>query len=156
MTLFVNKGRVLLAQRAGAVEHVGCWSGIGGFVSLKDGETFAQGAAREIYEETGIRLDPRHYPASPHMAFLSYHQEKHEQTDYCAAVGYFIFEAPANLTERFATTDETSAFCWFDAADVEAMIVDGRIPADFTDLHDALRELFKRIKAGERFMKLPA
>lgn len=151
----VNNGRVLLGQRAGHVEYVGCWSGIGGFLELALQESHAQGAAREFYEETGHHLNPAKLPAAPHALFLSYNQVKTEEATSDVVTGFYYVSAPANLPEVLHLQEETSAFAWFTAAQCKEMIANGEIPADFTDTHAALADLFKRLEAGETFPPLP-
>ena len=55
-TLVAVAYEVLLCRRAVA-PAAGCWALPGGF--LECGESLEQAAARETFEETGVRLDPR-------------------------------------------------------------------------------------------------
>jgi ADP-ribose pyrophosphatase YjhB (NUDIX family) len=151
----VHNGRVLLTQRAGKVEYVGCWSGIGGFVEIMKDETYPRGAAREFWEETGLKLDAARFPDAPTFTLLTFHQEKKTESDVKVAVAYYAFEAPENLTDKLTLQEETAAFGWFTEEECRAMIADGRIPADFTDLHEALHLLFSRLKNGWKADPLP-
>lgn len=150
----VSRNRILLALRAGNIENVGCWSGIGGFVELKARETYPQAGVREMWEETGLLLDITKFPVSPHAVFLSYDQVKKDEFSDIAGT-YYFFSAPDDLMTKLELTEETADFRWFTEKECEAMIVDGRIPADFTDQHAAIRELFRRLRAGEKFPPLP-
>ncbi|RYG60198.1 MAG: NUDIX hydrolase [Alphaproteobacteria bacterium] len=151
----VNNGRVLLAQRAGEIEHIGCWSGIGGFLELPKKESFAEGVAREFYEETGCHLNVAKLPTAPHALYMSYGQVKQEEASSDIVCGFYYASAPANLIDHLHTQEETSAFAWFDATQCREMIATGKIPPDFTDSHAALAELFQRLEAGEIFPPLP-
>ncbi len=151
----VHDGRVLLARRAGKVEHVGCWSAIGGFLELSQKESFAAGVAREFLEETGTHLDATRLPTAPHALYISYGQVKKEEAHADVACAFYFASAPANLIRHLHTQEETSAFAWFNAAECREMVATGKIPPDFTDTHAALAELFQRLEAGETFPPLP-
>ncbi len=56
LTCFVSCGRKLLWIQRKLEPRAGFWAIPGGF--MESGETTAEGAARELWEETGIRLDP--------------------------------------------------------------------------------------------------
>lgn len=153
--ILTSNNRVLLGQRGGDVEYVGCWSGIGGFVELGKNETFAQALCREMLEETELAIDHTRFPPSPQLSYMVYGQQKNEEANTCAAAGYYIFNVPASFADKFHITEEVTAYQWFTEKEVEAMIADGRIPADFTDLHASIRETFRSLKAGQTFPPLP-
>lgn len=153
--LVVNGNKVLLGQRGGVVESAGRWSGLGGFVELDRDETFAQALCRELEEETHLRLNPARLAPSPDMAFFAHHQAKHEISDMHTMCAYYVFSVPATFTQKLQITDEARDYRWFTEAEVEAMIADGRIPPEFEDLHQAARELFRRLNKGEKFPPLP-
>lgn len=52
----VVRGEEILLVRRGREPMLGAWSLPGGALEL--GETTAEGAAREVYEETGVRVQP--------------------------------------------------------------------------------------------------
>jgi 8-oxo-dGTP diphosphatase len=54
VTVFVASGKQLLWVQRGLQPERGKWAIPGGF--LENGETLAEGAARELYEEAGIRV----------------------------------------------------------------------------------------------------
>ncbi|MBA6411645.1 NUDIX domain-containing protein [Parahaliea sp. F7430] len=54
VTCFIARGEKLLWMRRGLEPKAGCWAIPGGF--LENDETLAEGAARELREETGIEL----------------------------------------------------------------------------------------------------
>jgi len=56
LTCFVSRGQKLLWIQRKLEPKRGFWAIPGGF--MESGETTAEGAARELREETGIRLDP--------------------------------------------------------------------------------------------------
>ena len=49
-----SKGKILLTRRSEGKTFAGCWEVTGGCV--QSGETAVQGAVRELFEETGIRV----------------------------------------------------------------------------------------------------
>ena len=155
LLMLVDGKKVLLAQRAGAVEHAGCWSSIGGFVNADKNEPLAAAACREAWEEARLKLDPARFPASPAMVFMAYRQEKHEEADTCTLSCYYAFSVPEGFVERLQATEESAAYRWFDEAEIETMKTNGLIPPDFIDMRAALAETFRRIKAGETFPPLP-
>lgn len=57
VTAFVARGRKLLWVQRDLEPQRGKWAIPGGF--LERGETLAEGAARELWEETGVHLDTR-------------------------------------------------------------------------------------------------
>ncbi|MBI1308348.1 MAG: NUDIX domain-containing protein [Proteobacteria bacterium] len=152
--LVTNKGRVLLAKRGGRIEHVGCWSSIGGYVEVSAAENFPQAIVREFYEETGFRLDPAQFNLSPTLAYLNHGLQKIEEANASAVVGYYLVSADASLLSRLSPQEETTDFAWFTEEQCRAMLAEHQIPAEFTDLHLALEEIFRRINAGEAFPPL--
>jgi ADP-ribose pyrophosphatase YjhB (NUDIX family) len=150
----VNGRKVLLSQRAGKVEHAGCWSSIGGYLEPQRGENFAEGAIREFFEETTLHINPECLPPSPQFSRVSGWQEKHEVDRSRTPVGYYFMSAPLTLAAAMKRGPENDAFAWFTEADVKCMLADGRIPAEFDDLQAALVNLFGRIKKGEEFPAL--
>lgn len=56
LTCFISCGRKLLWMQRKLQPKSGFWAIPGGF--MEAGETSAEGAARELWEETGIRLPP--------------------------------------------------------------------------------------------------
>jgi ADP-ribose pyrophosphatase YjhB (NUDIX family) len=106
--MFNDRGEVLLQRRA----DNGHWALPGGFVDV--GESVAEGAVREVFEETGLRTtikrlvgiysDPRHHTIMQHRSGRIYHMViiafecevqsgelkiSHESTD----IGYFPTDA---------------------------------------------------------------
>jgi len=58
VTAFIASGRRLLWVQRALPPRAGKWAIPGGF--LEEGETLAQGAARELREEAGVALPPQH------------------------------------------------------------------------------------------------
>lgn len=54
-----GKGKVLLTRRAKEKTFAGTWENSGG--AAQAGETSRQAIARELFEETGIRVDPEEF-----------------------------------------------------------------------------------------------
>lgn len=71
LTCFVACGRRLLWIQRRFEPRAGYWAIPGGF--MEHGETTAAGAARELYEETGIRLAPEalHFYMTGTITFLN-------------------------------------------------------------------------------------
>lgn len=152
--IVVRDGKILLAQRGAGVEHGGKWSDVGGFLNLDKGEDFRAGVVREFWEETGVRISAESLAVSPTLTYVGHEQEKFEQSDYTVVCGYYLAEADEALEGLLEAKEETLGFGWFDAEEVEAMMTDGRIPEEFTDMVLALRETIRRMRAGERFPQL--
>lgn len=155
LLMLVNGKKLLLAQRAGAVENVGCWSNIGGFINVNQHEPIAAAACREALEEAGLVLNPEKFPASPTMAFMAYKQEKHEEADTCTLSCYYVFTVPNGFEKRLKVTEESADYRWFSEAEIETMKTNGLIPEEFIDMRAAVAETFRRLNAGEKFPPLP-
>lgn len=153
--IMVNGKRVLLAQRAGAVERAGTWSVPGGFVSLAAHESLAVAACRELEEETGFKAAAKRFPAYPTVSLVSYNRNMHEEADTVVLCNYYFFSVPADIINHLKPSDETSAFCWASQEEVAAMRDDGRIHPDFTDMRESLDEAFRRLNTGQTFPPLP-
>ncbi|MCP5405317.1 MAG: NUDIX hydrolase [Pseudomonadaceae bacterium] len=149
--LALHRGKVLLGQRKGNIEFTGCWSGLGGFVELAQREGFSDGLCRELHEETGREIPPEAFPPHPTRVYLKYGQEKLEEADCAVIVAHYVVQVGEDFAETLAPQEETGGFRWFDEAECMAMIADGRIPPDFYDLHDSLRETFAALRKGKEF-----
>ena len=152
--IFTCKGKVILGQRAGKIEHAGCWGSIGGYLEVQLAETFAQAAVRELFEETGFQLNPTHMPSQPTYIFQVYNQQKFEESSSHAVIAYYVFEVPESFIPQLTPQPETAAFKWFTLAECQTMIKSGQIPHEFTDLHQALQALATDLKTKRQFPTL--
>lgn len=126
---FMNRKNEMLCQkRQDSKKHYGgCWDLSAGGFALS-GEDAAQAAQRELQEEIGITVEPNG------LRFLFTEPFSYVLDDYFFVRG----EAdPATLTLE---EEEVAEARWFSAADVEAMILDGR----FVDYPlDGIRRVFR-------------
>lgn len=150
------RDKILLGRRGPNVEFPDTWSAPGGFLELAINETMPAAAAREFFEETGLQLNPAQFPATPAFTFMSYHQFKIEEADTIAITGYYpvTVENAADLTAKLTPQSETTSFGWFTEEECRDMLELGKIPRDFTDFHEALKEAFRRLNARETFPPL--
>ncbi len=91
-----KEGRVLLAKR-GINPRLGYWNLPCGF--LENGETIQEGAVREVFEETGVKVRLGHL----HTVYNLIH----------ARQVYLIFTAEM-IGEHFETTPESTEIAFFD------------------------------------------
>lgn len=153
----INANRVLLGLRRGNIEFPGCWSGIGGFVEIPH-ELFPDGIVRELREETGLNFDKSQFTATPDAVWMKNGQQKLAEANCSVIVGYYFREVAADFATHLQLQEETAGFEWFTHAECRQMIKNGQIPADFSDLHDAIEYVFAALKQGRKFatLKLPA
>ena len=131
-----GEGRVLLLHGwdPHRPEHP-FWFTVGGAVEEGDGESIRDAAARELYEETRISVDPEHLgePIAQNTIEFSWggHHIAQDQTFYAVAVG--SAEVSLEGLDRWerATTDK---YGWLSAEDLEA----NEIPAH-PDIPDLIR-----------------
>jgi 8-oxo-dGTP diphosphatase len=106
--LVLKNDKILLGRRHAEAEKAdsalrgeGTWTMPGG--KLEFGESFEDGAKREVYEETGIRLNT--------VKVISVNNDKNEHAHFIT-IGLFSddFEGEAKVTEP----DEIVEWQWFD------------------------------------------
>lgn len=108
--VFSSDGKMLIQKRA---EFKGLWGGLwditaGG--SVLAGESTAQGAERELYEELGIKAG--FVGTAPNMTF--YHSD-------CIS-DYFLLKKDVQLDELVMQSSEVCSARWADSEEIVAMI----------------------------------
>jgi isopentenyldiphosphate isomerase len=135
--VFHPDGRLFVQQRTLAKDvypglHDPC---VGGTVA--SGETYAQNAAREVAEELGIRGAP--------LYFLFGHRFQDASTNSLIRVFACVSAGPVTLQ-----AEEVAAGDWADAAQVEALIGQGRVCPDSAA---GWRLYIERFGAGRNFAR---
>jgi 8-oxo-dGTP pyrophosphatase MutT (NUDIX family) len=131
-----GEGRVLLLHGwdPHRPEHP-FWFTVGGAVEEGDGESMRDAAARELYEETRISVDPERLgePIAQNTIEFSWggHHIAQDQTFYAVAVGSAEVSLEGLDQWERATTDK---YGWLSAEDLEA----NEIPAH-PDIPDLIR-----------------
>ena len=110
---------------------------------LNEGETSAEGAARELYEETGLRVDPADLgePVWHQVTQFSYDNRKYrqEQDFYLVRVPEWQVDTTGFDVEEQRTIDDHR---WWTAAELDTTAE--------TVYPENLAELLRRITAGAR------
>jgi len=110
---------------------------------LNEGETSAEGAARELYEETGLRVDPADLgePVWHQVTQFSYDNRKYrqEQDFYLVRVPEWQVDTTGFDVEEQRTIDDHR---WWTAAELDRTAE--------TIYPENLAELLRRITAGAR------
>lgn len=123
--ILVCDGRIVLGQRSNRMnEGAGKYSVIGGFVD--PGETYAEGVTREIFEETGVRLDPALFARTPDM-MRELHIHLREQYNMDLTAFYFVQAITPTQLAQFVTNDEVAGFVTVDEAGYRALIAKGQM-----------------------------
>ena len=122
----MRKRSVLLAFKPETVETAGkigtdCWNGYGG--EIESGETAAQAAARELFEESKLRSQPKHFEKVAEIAFHNQTLDGSFFTCTCDVFIVRIWEGTAKGTETMRTPT------WFH---VSKLPLDRMMPADKT------------------------
>ena len=110
---------------------------------LNEGETSAEGAARELYEETGLRVEPADLgdPVWHQVTQFSYDNRKYrqEQDFYLVRVPEWQIDTTGFDVEEQRTIDDHR---WWTAAELDTTAE--------TVYPENLAELLRRITAGAR------
>lgn len=144
VVIFWN-GTVLLHQRRGSIERAGAWGCNGGYLDLTRHETFPQGLARELLEETGLQVVPESFGA-PIWIDLFYGQEKIEMASHTGVGCWYAVQAPQDLLPLVQETTEAHHYRWVSEAEIAAMHRAGQLAS--AETHEALRRAFAAAKAG--------
>ncbi|OIK24616.1 NUDIX hydrolase [Streptomyces malaysiense] len=105
--------KVLLSQRGGPYGY-GRWHLPSG--KLDQGETLTVGAARELFEETGVKTDPGHLELR--------HVVHHRQGDGSERIGFFFEAVRWEGTPRNKEPEKCLALQWFADHDLPEDIIE--------------------------------
>ncbi|MEU6547021.1 NUDIX domain-containing protein [Streptomyces sp. NPDC046859] len=100
--LLRDGSKILLSQRGGPYGY-GRWHLPSG--KLDQGEPLTVGAARELFEETGVATDPEH------LELL--HVVHHQQDDGCDRIGFFFLATEWEGTPVNKEPEKCLALRWF-------------------------------------------
>jgi len=110
--IFNSRGQMLMQQRQGHLKWAsGMWTMTAGG-AVKAGETSAAAAARELFEELGIKMC---FDMRPCFSM----------TNNTAFMDYFLVVADVDIAEIGMPTDEVAAVKWAAKDEMQAMIVAG-------------------------------
>lgn len=102
-------GKVLITERAGGIYMAGYWAVPGGKVEA--GETIAQAAARELYEEVGIAVDP----GELRFAGVTHHRPPHGDS----RVGFaFLTDVGEDVEPVNEEPGKCASLAWVDPDDL--------------------------------------
>ena len=122
--LLFYKGKVLVGKRRGVDTAPGKYSTTGGFVNPR--ETFAQGAVREVFEETGIVLLAVWFSHTNIFDIFERCIHTAVQKDFVhTAFSWIHHLTDEQAAQLLPETHEVSEFRWLDMAELEAMVAAG-------------------------------
>jgi len=119
--VYDGKGNILLTRRAPEKSGAGTWENSGG--AVKAGETSLQGVVRELYEETGIKADPKDFE------LLGTEKDKNTHFDH------YCVKAAVPLRDIVLLPGETDDVQWATFPKVHALIESG-------DIHPVIAKQF--------------
>ena len=111
--VYDGRGRLLLTRRAKGKSFSGTWENSGG--AAKAGETSRQAIARELFEETGIQVEPEEFE------YLSSDRDRNTLYDF------YCLKHPVELSEIVLLPGETDDVMWATYAKIHWMIYTGKI-----------------------------
>lgn len=144
--VIVWQGKVLLHQRRGPIENVGKWGSNGGYLNLHHQETLAIGLAREIFEETGLRVRAESFVA-PFYTVVVYGQDKLEMANHTSLAYWYAVTAPTDLLPLIKDSNEAHHFRWVTEPDMEALGQQGLLAS--AETYEALQRAFALMKSGQ-------
>ncbi|MCF7520753.1 dihydroneopterin triphosphate diphosphatase [Neisseria sp. ZJ106] len=139
VVLHDGNGNILLIERT---KPAGFWQSVTG--SLEPGETVAQTARREVWEETGIALDENQlHDWHESSVYEIYHHWRHRYPPGVFENREHIFSARIDRqTPVTLNPQEHTAYAWFTAAEAAEKVFS---PSNKT----AILKLLRRQAAGE-------
>ena len=111
--VYDGQGHLLLTRRAKGKSFAGTWENSGG--AVKAGETSRQAIARELFEETGIRVEPEEFE------FLDTDRDRNMFYDH------YCVKRKVHLKEIVLLPGETDGCMWATFGKVHWMIRTGKI-----------------------------
>lgn len=111
--VYDGRGKLLLTRRAPEKSFAGTWENSGG--AAKAGETSRQAVARELFEETGIRV--------PQQEFCYMGSGR----DSCTHYDYYCVRRDTPREQIVLLPGETDAVQWADFAQVHTLIREKKI-----------------------------
>ncbi len=120
------QGKVLLHQRRGNIEQAGMWGVNGGYLDLTLQESFQAGIARELFEETGLRVVPESL-GEPVWVTILYGQEKLEMANHSGVGCWYAVAAPHDFLPSIQETDEAHNFKWASEDEVAELVQQGQL-----------------------------
>ena len=111
--VYDGKGNLLLTRRAPGKSFAGTWENSGG--AVKAGENSRSAIARELFEETGIRADPREFE------LLGSDHDRHTHYDF------YCLKRTTRLEEIILLPGETDDVQWASMEKVRRMVKNGEI-----------------------------
>lgn len=111
--VYDGQGHLLLTRRAKGKSFAGTWENSGG--AVKTGETSRQAVARELFEETGIRVEPEEFE------YLDTDCDRNMFYDH------YCVKRKVSLKEIVLLPGETDGCMWASFGKVRWMIRTGKI-----------------------------
>ena len=125
--IVVHNGKVLVGERK---DYAGAWQFPQG--GLEEGETWREGALRELEEETAITANQlRHVAECEELTYYLWIPKKKDDTQHGPLLRWNLFEFtgdPAKIDVSKATWDEFSAHKWVDPEWIIKHVADFRRP----------------------------
>ncbi|MBI1363526.1 MAG: NUDIX domain-containing protein [Proteobacteria bacterium] len=128
--LLFHKGKLLIGQRRNMLDANGKYSGIGGFIEMERRETFETGLVREVWEETGIRLDPAKFTAANLLNMNMWYGDIYELRDMAQVGVTYVYHLTDDEVDQLVETDEMHNFVFADVATLDAMYAKGEMAFD--------------------------
>ncbi len=106
--VYDGNGRLLMTQRAPEKSFAGSWENSGG--AAQAGETSLQAITRELFEETGIRAEPKDF------------ELLESRRDHDTFYDFYFLENHTPLEQIVLQPGETTAVQWASFAQIHEMI----------------------------------
>lgn len=123
--IFTCNGRIVLGKRSAALnDGRGKYSVIGGYVD--EGETYAQGLVREVYEESGLVLDAAPFNRPPDM-MRELRICLREQYGFDLTAFYYIHALTPEQVAQLTPGPEVDSFILVDEAAYRKLVAEDRM-----------------------------
>lgn len=127
--VYDGAGHLLLTRRAKEKSFAGTWENSGG--AAKAGENSRQAVARELYEETGIRVPEEEFE------YIGTDRDEHAYYDF------YCVQRSTPLSEIVLLPGETDDVQWADFSKVHRLIREGKICQVISDQFLRQEELLR-------------